>query len=175
MGRLGAPSWGHFWHFWRPRWAKIDPKRVLEAYQHPKRDFSPNTRPRVPERHIGAQDASQNAPRSAQDGPKTVLKTIFFALENRLNFGLVLGPILVDFSLPNAPQKFGRRHPISMLKSFVYRACVLSCFDSSSRRLKRRPRGSKTPQEPPKRLQEAAKSAPRGSKRPPRAPQEAPR
>ena len=61
------PSWGHVRHFWRPRWAKIAPKHVLEAYQHPKRDFSPNTRPRVPERHIGAQDGFENVPKSAQD------------------------------------------------------------------------------------------------------------
>ena len=27
----------------------------------------------------------------------------FFALENRLNFGIVLGPILIDFGLPKAP------------------------------------------------------------------------
>ena len=100
-GRFGAPSWGHFGHFGRPRWAKIGPKRVLEAYQHPKRDVSPNTCPRVPERYIGAQDGSQNAPRSAQDGSKRLLKSTFFALENRLKFGLVLGAILADFGLPN--------------------------------------------------------------------------
>ena len=86
LGRFGAPSWGHFWHFWRPSWTKIHPKRVLEAYQHPKHDFSPTTRPRVRERHIGAQDASQNAPRSAQDASKRLLKSIFFALEHRLTF-----------------------------------------------------------------------------------------
>ena len=44
-GRFGAPSWGHFRHFWRPSWAKFGPKRVLEAYQHQKREFSPNTTP----------------------------------------------------------------------------------------------------------------------------------
>ena len=53
----------------------------------------------IPQRFWEPQDASQNAPRSAQDGSKRLLKMIFFALENRLNFGLVLDPILVDFGL----------------------------------------------------------------------------
>ena len=101
MGRFGVPSRGHFWHFWLPRSAKFGPERVLEAYQHEKRNCSPNTRPRVPERHIGAQDATQNAPRSTPDGPKRLLKSNFFAFENRLKFGLVLGPILVDFGSQN--------------------------------------------------------------------------
>ena len=51
----------------------------------------------IPERCFGPQDGLQNAPRSAQDGSKRLLKTNFFALENRLKFGRVLGPILVDF------------------------------------------------------------------------------
>ena len=45
LGRFGTPSWGHFWHFWRPRWTKFGPKRILEAYPHQKREFSPNTTP----------------------------------------------------------------------------------------------------------------------------------
>ena len=96
-----APSWGHFRHFWRPSSAKFGPKRVLEAYQHQKRDFSPNTRPRVRERKFGVQDGLQKAPRSAQDGSKTLLKSNFFALKNRLKFGFVLGAILVDFGSQN--------------------------------------------------------------------------
>ena len=59
----------------------------------------------IPERYFGPQDGLQNAPRSAQDGSKRLLKTIFFALENRLNFGLVLGPILVDFEPPKPSKK----------------------------------------------------------------------
>ena len=35
------------------------------------------------------------------------MKTIFLALENHLNFGLVLGPILVDFGSPKRPPKIG--------------------------------------------------------------------
>ena len=100
LGSFGGAKLGSCWALLA---AKIGPKRVLEACQYPKRDFSPNTRPRVPERHIEAQDGSQNAPRSAQDGSKRLLESIVFALENRLNFGLVLGPILVDFGHPKRP------------------------------------------------------------------------
>ena len=57
-------------------------------------------RPLLPERKFGPQDDLQNAPRSAQDVPKRVLKSNFFALENRLKIGLVLDPILVGFGLP---------------------------------------------------------------------------
>ena len=45
-------------------------------------NFAPVLRFPIPERSWGAQDDPQNAPRSAQDGPKRLLKTIFFALEN---------------------------------------------------------------------------------------------
>ena len=86
LGRFEVPSWGHFRPVWRPSSVKFGPKRVLETYQHEKRDFSPNTRPRVPERKFGPQDGLQNAPRSAQDGSKRLLKSNFFALENRLGF-----------------------------------------------------------------------------------------
>ena len=61
---------------------------------------SPNSL-KLPERNFGPQDGLQNAPRSAQDGSKRLLKSNFFALENRLKFGLVLGPILVDFGSQN--------------------------------------------------------------------------
>ena len=47
---------------------------------------------------------------------------------------------------------------------------ILCCFGSPPRRPKRVPRGPKTPQERPKRLQEAPKSAPGGSKRASRDP-----
>ena len=40
----------------------------------------------IPERFFVPQDGDQNAPRSGQDGSKRLLKSIFFALENRLKF-----------------------------------------------------------------------------------------
>jgi len=57
------------------------------------------------ERHRGREHdlGGPSAPRSAQDGSKRLLKSNFFALQNRLKFGLVLGPILVDFGLPKRP------------------------------------------------------------------------
>ena len=40
----------------------------------------------IPQRFLEPQDASLNAPRSAQDGSKRLLKSILFAFENRLKF-----------------------------------------------------------------------------------------
>ena len=64
-------------------------------------NFHQTLRLPIPQRFLEPQDASQNAPRSAQDGSKRLLKSIFFALENRLKFGLVLDAILVDFGSQN--------------------------------------------------------------------------
>ena len=115
----------------------------------------------IPERHLGTQDGSQNALRSAQDGSKRLLKSNFFALENRLKFGLVLGPILVDFGSSLGGPKIRVVGPMWGSKSVFFGMLFLCCFGSPSRRPKRRPRGPKTP--------------PRGPKTPPRAPKEAPR
>ena len=60
-------------------------------------NFHQILRPLVPERYFGAQDGLPNAPRSAQDGSKRLLKNNFFGRENRLKFGLVLAPIWVEF------------------------------------------------------------------------------
>ena len=49
-------------------------------------NFHQILRPLLRERKFGAQDGLQNAPRSAQDGSKRLLKSNFFALENRLKF-----------------------------------------------------------------------------------------
>ena len=66
----------------------------------------------IPERPWGPQDGAQNAPRSAQDGSKRLLKRNFFALENRLKFGRVWGPILADFEVPDPlPKKYPKPSP----------------------------------------------------------------
>ena len=184
LGRIWAPrrpkmtpSWGHVRHFWRPSSDKFGPKRVLEAYQHQKRDFSPNTRPRGPERKFGPQDGLQNAPRLAQDGSKRFLKSNLFALENLLKFGLVLGAILVDFGLPNPPFMSGGVWAGSGSKIVLLfvRRFVLIVLGSKTPR--RRLRGPETPprasqeaprgpQEDPRRLQEGLKSRKTPSKMP---------
>ena len=66
-------------------------------------NFHQTLRLPIPQRFLELQDASQIASRSAQDGSKRLLKSIFFALENRLKFGLVLAPILSDLGSRNAP------------------------------------------------------------------------
>ena len=45
------------------------------------------------------------APRSAQDSPQRLLENLFFAFEHCLKFGLVLGPIEIDFGSQNGAQK----------------------------------------------------------------------
>ena len=64
-------------------------------------NFHETLRLPIPQRYLEPQDGSQNGSRSAQDGPKRLLKSIFFALENRLKFGFVLDNILIDFGLQN--------------------------------------------------------------------------
>ena len=64
-------------------------------------NFHETLRLPIPQRFLEPQDAFQNAPRSAQDSSKRLLKSIFFALENRLKFCLVLGWFLVDLGAQN--------------------------------------------------------------------------
>ena len=63
-------------------WKRINIKNV---------NFHQTLRLPIPQRSGGPQDDLQNDPRSAQDGSKRLLKSNFFALENRLNFGCLLG------------------------------------------------------------------------------------
>ena len=79
-------------------------------------NFAPVLRNPIPERYFGSQDGLQNAPRSAQDGSKRLLKSNFFALENRLKFGLVLDPILVDLGLLFGTLQLSPGAPFSLLK-----------------------------------------------------------
>ena len=68
-------------------------------------NFAPVLRFPLPEHCCWPQDGVKNAPGSAQDGSKRLLKSIFFALENRLKFGLVLGSDFGRFWSPNPSQK----------------------------------------------------------------------
>ena len=70
---------------------------------------------------------------------------------------------MVDFGSQIPPKKLGGRPPFCILKVFVFQ--VMLCI--ASRWRKSRPRGSKTP---PRRLQDAPKSAPGGFKRASRDP-----
>ena len=123
----------------------------MEAYQHQKRDFSPNTRPRVRERKFGPQDGLQNAPRSAQDGPKRLLESIFFALEIRLKFALVWGAVLVDFWLPFGTLSTFHSGTFFGLKNDVFFMLCYASLQEAPRAAQEAPRAS---QEAPKRLQE---------------------
>ena len=66
-----------------------------------KRCFLKKRAPCGPQHDFGG----PSAPRSAQDGSKRLLKSNFFALENRLKIGLVLGCDFDGFWLPNPTQK----------------------------------------------------------------------
>ena len=118
-----------------------------------------------PERFWGAQDGTQNGPRSAPDGPKRLSMLNFFGLEHRLNFGLVCGPILDDFGAPKGtplPRKVLQMR-IWKLVFFVHVIMVAFWF------------AFKTAQEAPRSLPDPPMSAPRASKRLPRPSPEAPR
>ena len=128
-------------------------------------NFHQTLRLPIPQRYLEPQDGLQNAPRSVQNGSKRLLESNFFALENRLKFGLVLGAILERFWLPNPSQKtWGEPPPFCILKAFIFEVLFASLQE-----------GPRSVQEAPKRPQEASRSAPRGPKRPPRALQEASR
>ena len=133
-------------------------------------NFHKIIRPLVPERKFGPQDDLQNAPRSAQDVPKRVLKSNFFALENRLKIGLVLESILVGFGLPKPPLQVGSVVRLDDLNLVFWGMMFLCCLGSAQDD----PRGAQVAPRPPqerlKRLRDAGKSAPGGPKRSPRDP-----
>ena len=112
-------------------------------------NFHQTLRLPIPQRFWELQDASQNAPRSAQDGSKRLLESIFFALENRLKFCLVLGGILVDFGLQNGAKKMWRQDFFGYFWGFKNALHLCLVLD---------------------RLQDG----PRGPRKPPGAPQETP-
>ena len=165
MGRQVGVIFGTFGAQDRPRSVQNASCKLINIKNV---NFHQILRPLVRERKFGAQDGLQNASRSAQDGSKRLLKSNFFALENLLKFGVVLGPILVDFGPPK-PSKMNRMQPPLFDLEIVRCSCYVA------HRFKRLQEPPKRPQDPPKRLQEAPKSAPGGSKRPPRGSQETPR
>ena len=115
----------------------------------------------IRKRFVGPQDDLQNASRSAQDGSKTVLKSVFLDVKNNLNFCLVSGLVFHGFGE-------AIRHPkiVELLPFFVLEIDLLfECRFGLSR----------SAQEAPKRPQELPKTPPGSSKRRPRPPQECPR
>ena len=127
------------------------------------------------------QDVLQNGLRSAQDGSKRLLKRNFFALTNRLKFGFVLGPILVDFWPPKPPPRARDVSALRGLEVELFLACYHVCVYVSFGRLKvcvcvapgppqERPRGPKTlpraPKEAPRGRQECSRRLQEGLKRP---------
>ena len=128
-------------------------------------NFHQTLRLPIPQRFLEPQDASQNAPRSVQDGPKRLLESNFFALENRLKFCLVLAPILVDLGRPKCSQIGWMILRGEVWKLIFFCMSALWCFGHLQGGLQR-------VQEAPKRPQEAPKSTPRGPQERPRRLQE---
>ena len=91
-------------------------------------NFHQILRPLIPERIFGSQDGLPNASRSAQDSSKRLLKSIFFALENRLKFGLVLGAILVYLGLLFGTLQLSPGAPVSLLKLIFFKHVILVTF-----------------------------------------------
>ena len=165
MARLGAPSWGHVRHFWQPSWAKFGPKRVLEAYQHQKRDFSPNTTPA----NTGAQIRNPGwPPKCPKIAPRRLQEVLGEQLFSLLKIVLNLDAFWVRFwsilASQSPPKSWDGTEGFFVKKSFGFD--IMLCIAS---------RGSKSAQEAPRSAQEASKRHPRGPKTPLRAPKEAPR
>ena len=76
-------------------WKRISIKNV---------NFHETLRLPIPQRFLEPQDGAQNGPRSAQDGPKRLLKTIFWLLKIVFKFVSFGVSILVDFG-PSKPPK----------------------------------------------------------------------
>ena len=119
-----------------------------------------------------SQDGSQNALRSPQEAPKTDSEPVFFALENRLRFGVVLGSILGPFCLPKGL-------PFGTLLAFKIDQKIDPKSDCLKGRSKIAPRAPKTlprrppdplgqPQDHPRRFPGAQK-CPRGSPQRPKS------
>ena len=152
------PSWGHFRPLGRPSSGKFGLKPVLKACQRQKRDFSPRTRPRVRERKFPSQDGLQNAPRSAQDGSKTVLEGHFGHVKNRTDFGCVLASILDHFGSQNASLLAPLWRPKSVQKSIENWTALNVTARSPQDRPRRPPDRFPTLQAAPKKAQERSKS-----------------
>ena len=151
------PTWGHFPPCWRPSSAKFGPKRVLKACQHQKRDFSPNTRPRVRERKFQSQDGLQNVPRSAQDGrTRTHVPCVCARAPVRLRFRVCASAFFGD-------QKIDQKFDCSKCRPKI----ATRPPKTSPGPPQERP---KTPQDHPKTTQELPKRPPRPPKMPSRAP-----
>ena len=77
-----------------PTWAKLRPRRLSERFFLNNMNVHETSAGVVFGAFPGPQESTQNDPRSAQDGPKPILKSDLFDVEFRLQFWVVLGPIL---------------------------------------------------------------------------------
>ena len=118
----------------------------------------------IRKRFVGPQDDFQNASRSAQDGSKTVLKSVFLDVKNNLNFCLVSGLVFHGFGRPQGTRKLLSLPPFSFLKSIFFLNVVLASLGLPKKRL----RGPKSSPRP-------LPGAPRGAPDHPKSAQEAPR
>ena len=106
FGSSWGAKLGSFSALLAPKFGQVASKTRLGSLSTSKNvNFHQTLRLPMFQRFLEPQDGLQNAPRSAQDGSKRLLKSNFFALENRLKFGLVLGAILARFWLPNPSRK----------------------------------------------------------------------
>ena len=79
-----------------PRSPKIGPSRLLTPHFFKNMNFHETSAGVVFGALPGPQDGTQDEPRSAQDGSKTIFKTFFFRLRFCPRFWSILGPILTS-------------------------------------------------------------------------------
>ena len=121
--------------FSAPKFGQLRSKTRLESVSTSKNvNFHQTLRLPIPQRYLEPQDGLQNVPRSAQDGPKRLLKTNFFALEHRLKFGIVLAPILIDLGsrLGSSEPKKPSPHCSESIISKNWLLLVPTCLHSPS-------------------------------------------
>jgi len=137
---------------------QVRSKEVLKAYLCQKRELSPNvTFFQYRRAFLLPQDGLQNAPRSAQDGSERLLKRNLFALENRLKFGSVWGPIWMHLG----PLKRSDKSDSKSTSDLSCDTDIILLFCIVLDHLQDCPRGPKTTTRAPKR-------APRGRQERPR-------
>ena len=117
----------------------------------------------------------QDGPRSAQDGSETVLKSVFFTLENRLRFCVVWASFWDRFWPPLPPPKASFLAPFWRSKSIKKSIRNRNALKVAPRSPQERPRPSqdapRTPLESPRTSQEASRTPPDA----PRSPHGTPR
>ena len=99
-GRFGLRLGGHLRSFWRLGRPKLVPKPSSDRLNIEKVNFHETSTGVMFEAFPGPKMATQDGPRSTQDGSKVVLDRCFCPFEFSLRFDIVFGAVLVPIWPP---------------------------------------------------------------------------